>query len=238
MAIAPKSIFPESISTAADESERAAAVSNLPLRAATEKLAQTAVFGRGQVVCAEAQSAACWFRLVTGVARRYVIRDDGRRQILDLLFPGDFFGFTADSNYGSTVEAASAHAIVETYARSKVERLADADASISRALRQAAFQALAREQTQLLIIGGVRAVDKVASFLASIASREPTRGPNGGDGHTITLPVSRCDIADYLSLSVETVSRAMSELQRRRVIALCGGRSVRIINWHGLESAC
>jgi CRP/FNR family transcriptional regulator, nitrogen fixation regulation protein len=85
-------------------------------------------------------------------------------------------------------------------------------------------------QSQLLIVGRITALEKVGSFIVEMSNRLSKE-----DADQVTLPVSRYDIADYLAVSVETVSRALTDLKHRGLIRLSGTRSVRIVNRDALE---
>jgi CRP-like cAMP-binding protein len=159
-----------------------------------------------------------------------VIRHDGRRQIVDLLLPGDVFGFTSLDEYDFSVEAIVEGTVVAGYPRRRVEMLADADPRLAREIRQVAFAALARLQAQLLILGRITVLERVGSFILEMASRLSNQR-----GNTVALPMSRYDIADYLAVSVETVSRSLTDLKHRGVIKLAGTRVVRIVDPHALE---
>jgi CRP-like cAMP-binding protein len=185
---------------------------------------------RGLEICGQGQAADSWYRLVSGAARRYVLRSDGRRQIVDLLLPGDFFGFALDAEYDYTVEAIVTDSAVAAYPRKRAEALADQDPQLARELREVAFEALARMQSQLLIVGRITALEKVGSFIVEMTNRLSEE-----ETDQVTLPVSRYDIADYLAISVETVSRALTDLKHRGLIRLSGTRSVRIVNRGALE---
>jgi CRP/FNR family nitrogen fixation transcriptional regulator len=185
---------------------------------------------RGQEICSQSCAAENWYCLISGVARRYVIRADGRRQIVDLLLPGDFFGFTAGDEYDFAVEAIIEGTRVAGYSRRRVECIADSDPQLARELRHVAFEALSRLQSQLVIVGRVTAQEKVSSFLLEMAARL-----SDGDADHVVLPMSRYDIADYLAVSVETVSRALTELKHRGFIRLSGARTVSIVDREALE---
>jgi CRP-like cAMP-binding protein len=159
-----------------------------------------------------------------------VIRLDGRRQIVDLLLPGDPFGFSAFDEYDSTIEAIAAGTVVASYPRRRVETLADSDPQLAREIRQIAFIALSRLQTQLLILGRITALEKVGSFILEMTERL-----SAGKGNSVALPMSRYDIADYLAVSVETVSRSLTNLKHRGVIKMAGARTVRIVDRNALE---
>jgi CRP/FNR family nitrogen fixation transcriptional regulator len=185
---------------------------------------------RGQEVCREAQPAEYWYFVISGVVRRCVLRTDGRRQIVSLLLPGDFFGFTPADEYDYTAEAVAEGTILASYPRRRVEALADSDPSLARELRQVAFEAMSRLQEQLLILGRITALEKVGSFLLEMEKRL-----SKGRGDRVALPVSRYDIADYLAVSVETVSRSLTDLKHRGVIKLSDTRTVEIIDREVLE---
>jgi CRP/FNR family nitrogen fixation transcriptional regulator len=195
-----------------------------------DQLAVTTACHRGQEICSQGGPADYWYCVISGAARRCVIRLDGRRQIVDLLLPGDVFGFTADDEYDYTVEAVAEGTIVATYPRRRVEMLADADPRLAREIRQIAFLALARLQAQLLILGRITALEKVGSFILEMAARLSTERSN-----SVALPMSRYDIADYLAVSVETVSRALTDLKHRGVIKVSGTRIVRIVDRDALD---
>jgi CRP/FNR family nitrogen fixation transcriptional regulator len=185
---------------------------------------------RGQEICREDQPAEHWYFVISGVVRRCVLRADGRRQIVGLLLPGDFFGFTAGDEYDYTAEAIAEGTVLASYPRRRVEALADSDPSLARELRQVTFEAMSRLQAQLLILGRITALEKVGSFILEME----TRLSHGG-GDSIALPVSRYDIADYLAISVETVSRSLTDLKHRGVIKLSGTRTVKIVDRDVLE---
>src|SRR3979490_2394944 len=208
----------------------APALANQPKR--LDKLASIAVVRkchRGQEICSQGQPAEYWYRVTSGTARRCVA-PDGRRQIVELLLHGDFFGFTALTEYDSTVEAVAEGTIVASYPRRRVEMLAEADPQLSREILQVTFEALSRLQAQLMILGRITATEKVSSFLLKMAGRLSDQTLDHVD-----LPISRYDIADYLGLSVETVSRSLTSLKNRGLIALSGPRSVKIIDRDALE---
>jgi CRP/FNR family nitrogen fixation transcriptional regulator len=119
--------------------------------------------------------------------------------------------------------------VLASYPGQRVEALAQRDVEFARELRDVALQSLSRTQAQLLIIGGVTALEKVSSFLLSLDCRA-----SNGRGQVV-LPFSRYDIAEYLAVSVETVCRSFTNLQQRGAITLAGKRTVKILNRGALE---
>jgi CRP/FNR family nitrogen fixation transcriptional regulator len=195
-----------------------------------DQLAMITPFHRAQEICSQGRPADHWYYLVSGAARRCAIRLDGRRQIVDLLLPGDLFGFSVLDEYDSTIEAIAEGTVVAAYPRRRVEMLADSNPQLAREIRQVAFAALSRLQAQLLILGRVTALEKVGSFILEMVSRLSAANSN-----SVALPMSRYDIADYLAVSVETVSRSLTDLKHRGVIKLAGTRIVMIVNRNALE---
>jgi CRP/FNR family nitrogen fixation transcriptional regulator len=182
---------------------------------------------RDQEISSNSGPAGHWYYVIVGAVRRCTIRSDGRRQIVDLMLPQDFF-FVLD-NGEETIEAIAEETVLASYPGGRVELLAERDRQFARELREVAFQSLARTQHQLMILGGVTAVEKVGSFLLSLDERGPERTGQ------VELPVTRYDIAEYLAVSVETVCRAITDLQQRGVITLAGTRTVKILNRGALE---
>jgi CRP-like cAMP-binding protein len=180
---------------------------------------------RGQEIYGQEDSAACWYSVVSGVLRRFAVRPDGRRQITDFLLPGDFFGFAGGHQHHVFSVEALTKGVVACYPRRRVEMLAACDPRVAQLIRQKTFDAIDRLQAQVRILGRTRAPEKVGSFLLDMATR-CARGPTDN----LVLPMSRYDIADYLALSVETVSRAMTDLKQRGAIALAGTRRVTIVD--------
>ncbi|MET0678161.1 MAG: cyclic nucleotide-binding domain-containing protein, partial [Bradyrhizobium sp.] len=114
--------------------------------------------------------AGHWYCVIVGVARRCTIRPDGRRQILDLMLPQDFF-FVSDSKRDGTIHAAVEDTVLASYPGARIEQMAERDPLFARELRAVALQALTRSQNQLQIVGGTTAAEKVGSFLLSLDGR-------------------------------------------------------------------
>ena len=180
---------------------------------------------RRQQICRQGQVANTWYCVLAGAALRCVNKSDGRRQVVDLLLPGDFFGLTNGNEYDYTVESAAPSTVIAAYPRKQIESQADSDPQLARELRQITFDRLSRLQEQLMILGRITAPEKVGAFLLTMAARQAN-----GHSDLVTLPISRYDIADYLAVSVETVSRALSELKKRGLIRISGTRLIQIID--------
>jgi len=193
-------------------------------------LAVTTRWSRGQEICSEEGEAGYWYRVSSGMARRYAVRPSGRRQIVGLLLPGDFFGFPIPGG-SFAVEAAIEGTQLACYPRRRVELLADSDPGLAREIREMSFRAIGQLQEQILILGRTTALKKVGSFLLTIAERLSGSRQAG----RVVLPMSRYDTADYLGLSVETVCRSLTELKHRGIIELSGTRRITILEPEALE---
>jgi CRP/FNR family transcriptional regulator, nitrogen fixation regulation protein len=166
-----------------------------------------------------------WYRVVSGVARKCLVLPSGRRQILDLLVPGDFFGLASREESYFSLEAVVQGTVVASYPRRRVEQLGNADPRVAAEIRDLLLRTIGRLQVQLLIMGRKSATAKVGAFLLSMEERLACAAAG-----SVVLPMSRYDIADYLAISVETVSRAVTGLKQRNAISLAGSRHLRILD--------
>jgi CRP/FNR family transcriptional regulator, nitrogen fixation regulation protein len=199
--------------------------------AALERLAILGRYDTGEPVYRCNDSIEHWYRLVSGAARLGAVSGDGRRHIVDFVFPGDFFGFAGFGSRQFCVEAMVAGTLVARYPRSSAERLADADPQTARNIRKAAFQSIARMQRRMVMLGQTSALEKVSAFLLEMSDRSHHCASSA-----VFLPMSRYDIADYLAMAVETVSRTLTELRIRQTIAFRGVRHVCICNRNALAA--
>jgi CRP/FNR family nitrogen fixation transcriptional regulator len=188
-----------------------------------ERLAEARTYYRGGVICRQGDAARYIFQLVAGVAIRHVIRADGRRQIIDLLLPGDCFGFTIGKVYRSTTECICDTTAVTRYRRERI------DATGAHGCHQAEIEALARLEDHIQVIGRTTSCEKVGAFLLELERRMSNQPQD------LALPISRYDIADHLMISVETVSRALGNLKQQGSIRLTGPRAVKILDHDALE---
>ena len=186
---------------------------------------------RGRQVFAEGEPAAHWYWLASGAVQVCSFAEDGRRQVAELVLPGDLFGLEACARRGATAEAAR-DAVVVAYPRARAEALVDADPRLARAFREVACGRLSHAQARLFRLGKTSALARVASLLLEMGER-CRRAADGA----VDLPVTRDDMADYLGLTSETVSRALTELRRRGAIALPARQSIHLADHAALASA-
>jgi CRP-like cAMP-binding protein len=200
--------------------------------AALDRLGMVRQYETEQPIYRYNDRAEHWFRIVSGAARRSALSAEGQRHIIDFLLPGDFFGFYAHGAYQSNAEAIVPGTIVARYGRSSAECLADSDPQVARCIRGIAFEWIVRLQRRAVLLGRSSALEKIGAFLLEMADRSSIQRTDW-----IHLPMSRSDIADYLGMAVETVSRTLTVLRARRAITFADrdARQVKICDPTALE---
>ncbi|UHC17588.1 helix-turn-helix domain-containing protein [Methylobacterium currus] len=173
-------------------------------------------FEAEEEIYAEGDRVVHFYKVVSGAVRTYRLLSDGRRQIDGFHLPGDIFGLEAGAE-----RRTGADALVDTtlvaHRRSDRAALTGEAGALAHEVAAAMLRALERAQDHMLLLGRKSAKERVASFLLGLARRSGTEG-------TIALPMSRADIADHLGLTIESVSRSFTQLEREGVIALANHR--------------
>jgi CRP/FNR family transcriptional regulator, nitrogen fixation regulation protein len=178
-------------------------------------------FARNMEIYGENEPAEYLYKVVKGAVRTYRVLDDGRRQIGAFLLPGEMFGLEAGATPASSAEAI-VDSVVLVIKRSAVIELAERDGEVARQLWTLTARELARVQNHMLLL--IRnAQERIASFLLEMAERAP-------NADCVDLPMSRQDIADYLGLTIETVSRTLTQLEAQAAITLPTSRRVVLRN--------
>jgi CRP/FNR family transcriptional regulator, nitrogen fixation regulation protein len=213
----------EHLATARSFSPSLQAVPSDPL----EPLGVVRSFQRDQEIYAEGDAANYCYRVITGAMRLVKLLEDGRRQIIEFLLPGDHIGFDLLPEHEFSAEAVT-DTTLKSYSRRRVEQLAEQNPGVARWLRDQTARDLRRAQTRIVSLGRKSAAERIAGFLVEMAER--TRGM----GNALNLPMARTDIADHLGLTVETVCRTLSRLKHTNAIAIAGGK-ISINARHQLE---
>jgi len=178
-------------------------------------------FSRDDEIYSEGEVADYLYKVESGAVRTYKILSDGRRQIGAFYLPGDVFGLEVSDEHQLSAEAISESTIL-VVKRSALIALAARDPGVARQLWMFTAQALDRMQSHMLLL--VRsAQEKVACFLLEMGERLSAT-------EAMELPMSRQDIADYLGLTIETVSRTLTMLQTKSTIALPTSRRIVVRN--------
>jgi CRP-like cAMP-binding protein len=178
-------------------------------------------FGRNAEIYGEGETADYLYKVVSGAVRTYKVLADGRRQIGAFHLPGDLFGLEAGDEHSFSAEAVT-DAKILVVKRSAVVALAERDHEVAHQLWTITSRELRRVQDHILLLIKT-AKERVVDFLLEMAHRVP--GSNQVD-----LPMSRQDIADYLGLTIETVSRTLTDLENMAAIELPTSRRVVLRN--------
>jgi CRP/FNR family transcriptional regulator len=171
------------------------------------------------------------YKVASGAVCLYRIQRGGRRQIIEFAFEGDVIGLGV-----ATAEECNAQALVLTRLKCiPVVTLVNAvrqDASVALGMFEALSHQLLTSRQHLSCLGQRSATERLATFLVSLSRRNQDFGRDPG---VLMLPVTRIDIADYLGLTIETVSRTFSKLKSRGVIQIENYKTIRIRNVGELE---
>jgi CRP/FNR family transcriptional regulator len=170
----------------------------------------------GATFIEEGEPADDFHNITAGVAKLYKLLPDGRRQIIGFARAGDFLGLAVSRRYGFTAEALEPMRFCR-FPRRRLSLLLDDFPAMERRLLEAASTELVAAQEQMLLLGRKTARERVASFL--LAEYEHSFPCGHGHGR-IRLAMTRGDIADYLGLTIETVSRSVTRLKTDRLIAI------------------
>jgi len=178
-------------------------------------------FARNTEIYGENEPADYFYKVLSGTVRTYKVLSDGRRQIGAFYLPGDLFGFETGDEHAFSAEAIS-NAKVLVIKRSTVTALAARDNTVAHQLLGLTARELGRAQNHIMLLIKT-AQERVAGFLLEMADRAHATGE-------FDLPMSRQDIADYLGLTIETISRTLTHLENTAAIALPTSRRVVLRN--------
>lgn len=184
-------------------------------------------YRRGEEIYGEGEEATSFYQVMQGTVRTYKILEDGRRQIGAFHLAGDVLGIEAGEEHTFTAEAVG-NCTVRVAQRIAVVRLAARDPIVAADLWARTAKSLRQAQDHMLLLGRKTAEEKVASFLLHMARRLSTNG-------ILELPMSRQDIADYLGLTIETVSRTFTHLEDTAAIELPSSRRIVLRNRLSLQ---
>ncbi|MHB2264544.1 Crp/Fnr family transcriptional regulator [Aliihoeflea sp. PC F10.4] len=190
----------------------------------------------GTELAAEAMPVETYANVMRGVVKLSKVLEDGRQQIVGLQFAPDFLGRLFSPQSAVTAEAASNVDLCKVPRRSLEKLIAD-NPALEHRLMQQTLRELDEARDWMVTLGRKTAAEKVASFLLLIATHIDPQ-TEGKPVIEFDLPLSRADTADFLGLTLETVSRQLSKLRTERVIVLSGNRRVSIADLSALRRRC
>jgi len=193
-----------------------------PITGSIELMGPRMSYARNVEIYGEGEPVENLYKVISGAVRICKLLDDGRRQVTAFHLPGEIFGLELGQKHRFSAEAISASSILIPK-RSAILALAGRDGDVARQLWTLTADALQRVQDHMLVLGCMNAKERVATFLLQMAKR--TSGDN-----ELELPMSRQDIADYLGLTIETVSRTITQLENDAAIRLPTSRRIVLRN--------
>ena len=185
-------------------------------------------YKKDEEIYGEDEPAEYVYQVISGAVRSYKLLSDGRRQIGAFHLPGDVFGLEFGSSHRLAAEA-----IIDTNVRlvkrRSLEQAASVDVAVARKLWTMTAGDLRHAEDHMLLLGRKTAMERVATFLLEMDRRLAVAG-------MMALPMCRRDIGDYLGLTLETVSRALSQLHSQCVLGFSGARQIVLRNRQRLRS--
>lgn len=183
----------------------------------------------GELLFSEGDRADSVYEVLSGMVRLYKLLPDGRRQVTGFLTAGQLLGLAPEGTCVFTADVLTETSVC-CYQRDAFERLIDEVPGFARRLLAVTSHELRAAQDQMVLLGRKTAAEKLASFLLLMSVRQR------GGRDEIDVPMTRGDIADYLGLTVETVSRTMTRLRQDGLIALPTPVRIVVCDREGLES--
>lgn len=188
----------------------------------------------GTTLISDAVETTTYSNVLAGVVKLTKMLPDGRQQILGLQFAPDFVGRPFKSESSLTAEAATAVKLC-SFPKAAVERIMSESPTMEHRLLEQTFRELDEAREWMVTLGRKTAAEKVASFLWLIATHIDPEAAKNGKTQSFDLPLSRADIADFLGLTIETVSRQMTKLRKDGIIEIENNRHVTVRDTHRLE---
>jgi CRP/FNR family transcriptional regulator, nitrogen fixation regulation protein len=186
-----------------------------------EMIGASMSYARNTEIYGENEPTDYLYKLVSGAVRTSKTLNDGRRQIGEFYLPGDLFGHELGGKHSFSAEAITDVKVI-VIKRSAIEALAARDTDVARQLWAMTARELQRVQEHILLLIKT-AQERVEGFLLEMAERIKST-------NEVELPMSRQDIADYLGLTIETVSRTLTILENSAAIALPSSRRIVLRN--------
>jgi CRP/FNR family transcriptional regulator, nitrogen fixation regulation protein len=185
-------------------------------------------YHKDEEIYGEDEPAEYVYQVITGAVRSYKLLSDGRRQIGAFHLPGDVFGLESGTAHRLATEAII-DTTVRLVKRKSLEQAAGVDVQIARKLWTITAGELRHAEDHMLLLGRKTAMERVATFLLEMDRKLAVAG-------MMALPMCRRDIGDYLGLTLETVSRALSQLHAQGVLGFSGARQIVLRNRQRLRN--
>jgi CRP/FNR family transcriptional regulator, nitrogen fixation regulation protein len=211
----------------AREGRLQAPITSRSLDAQIEMMGAIMPFARNVEIYGTTEPTEYLYKVLSGSVRTYKVLNDGRRQIGAFYLPGDIFGLEAGDEHVFSAETVVDSKVL-VVKRSALVALAGRDSGVAHELWTMTARELQRAQDHIMLLIKT-AQERVAGFLLEMSSRLAA-------SNQVDLPMSRQDIADYLGLTIETVSRTLTQLESAATIALPTSRCIVLRNRGALDA--
>jgi CRP/FNR family nitrogen fixation transcriptional regulator len=185
-------------------------------------------YNKDEEIYGEGEPSEYLYQIISGAVRTYKLLSDGRRQISAFHLPGDVFGLDPGSEHRLTAEAIT-NTTVRLVPRRNLEKAAASNVQVARNLWTITASDLRHAEDHMLLLGRKTAMERVATFLLEMDRRLARAG-------MMALPMCRRDIGDYLGLTLETVSRALSQLNDEGILMFSSARQIALRNRQRLSA--
>ncbi len=186
---------------------------------ALQAIAHSRQYEAGQTLFWEDDPADFCYLLVAGAVKGYKLLPNGRSQIARFVVPGDLMGYSSFGTFTYTAEALVPSQVLHL-PRPQFKAIVEKDPVLRQAVSRLIAAELHQTQRQILLLGRMPAVERVSQFLLDFAQRLHPDQEEMNPELVVELPMTRSDIADYLGLTIETVSRVFSKFRKDGLIEL------------------
>lgn len=213
------------------------AYANAPILSELERIKRYRSYSPGQVIASTGDEPTVVGSVVEGLAQITTLLPDGRRQMVGLLFPSDFVGRPGRSRIDYDIAAATP-VLLCTFRKADFERILVEKPPIERRLLDMTLDELDAAREWMTLLGRKSARERVASLVLMMARRDSALvRAEPKSGQRVALRLTRQAMADYLGLTIETVSRQFGALSRDELLSLGSHRTIEILDLDGLEYA-
>ena len=189
-------------------------------------------FSNKETIFLQNDTSKYLYNITEGNVKIYQLLDDGRIQIIGFLYPGDFFGSYSNNKYNYCAEAIG-NLKTCAFDQKILDKYLDENPVLAKELLNKTSYELTLAQDRLTVLGKLKATERITKFLLNISEQ---RKRIGWKNNPISLPMTRQDIADYLGLTIETVSREFSNLKSSNIIKGITSKQIYLTDFEKLEN--
>ena len=187
-----------------------------------ERISKDRIISRNKTVFMQGEQTSNFYNIKRGSLKIYKLSSDGRKQIVGFLFPGDFVGMSPEENYSYNAETLEETTLC-TFSRIVLENFFVQHPHVERKILNIVNHELSVAQDQIFLLGKYTAKERLLQFFLNLSKQ---RNKLGWVDNPLRLSMSRSDIANYLGLTIETISRTISELKTERLIRMIGTQNI------------